>query len=453
MRVDILRLTPLACGSRRRLPATSVLCALLAFAGPPPTLAQLDARSTSYRPSITGPSTELQRNFGRVGGYLAAGGSPGLNNRRNLRGATADLAGSMGRYRNRQNIRRPGLGYSDSYSPYEAGNRMLASGSAGLLRGVRGGGAYNLFPGAGLVSGDPSKELLTAMRLTSWKQQTGVVDTLSINSRLISGADYLNWMPRGAGLSGAASGGADTAALYEPVVAAPQEDQGAGASQPKQTLQQLVSNHLVAMRQSYLDRGWGAFRDGEYQAALRLFSMAEYASLDVPEDRAYIKLVLVYAGIAAGQYAQATNSLMWLLDQDPNTGRYRHAAALNRIFEENDVPTVGEMYDVPGRTGAVDPDYHRHNQLVESGVAQNPQLPQTRALLAMVEWGRGRRQNAEFEASKITDPSIKLSRLAGLFREANLSAGTGAGTGAGGIGAGVPSRAGVPAAAGTQPGF
>ncbi len=266
---------------------------------------------------------------------------------------------------------------------------------------------------------------------------------MGVRSTVLNQPNYLGWAPRERSEFAPSGSGADTAALYQPVVAARSADAPEPEPGPKKSLEEVVGKHLKALRQSYIQQGLeemqgrvdaaGQFLDkrgGDYRSALRFFSMAESASLDAPEDRAYIKLLSVYAAIAAEEYATANNAIGWLAQAD-SRGRPKHAAAFNRIFDENDITSVGQLYAnaqerelILREKTWVDPDYLRHNQTVEAVASQVKSSADVAAaagpsaLMAMVEWGRGRRSNAIFEAKRITAPTSRLYGLTAVLQEA-----------------------------------
>lgn len=263
---------------------------------------------------------------------------------------------------------------------------------------------------------------MSAMRANTLVQQQSTVRTMGVRDRLDTGTGYLEWVPRELIAGGATSLDADTTVLYQPVVSSEPPAQAVDENEPKRSLSELVSSHLGSLRKSYTAQGWQAFERGDYQVASRMFSLAENTALDDAEERAYIKIIMVYNGIAARQYAQASNSLSWLLEQDPLTGRFRHARAFNRIFDANGVKTIGALYEPPGSAGRSsgyqNPAYLSHNQAVETAATQDQTSAPMKALLAMVDWGRDRRGNAVSTARKIAPKDGRLSLLGAVLEEA-----------------------------------
>jgi hypothetical protein len=192
----------------------------------------------------------------------------------------------------------------------------------------------------------------------------------------------------------------------------------------EQSLAELVSNHVTALRRSYVERGWAAFQAGDYQGAMRLFSLAENATLSQPEERATVKLAMVYAAIAAGQLAQASYCIEWLVSDASRPGQQGHPAAFNRLFEDmrqflpdagsgagKPLPSIADMY-----AGQLD-RFAKHYQGFSTPKPEDE--PRIKALFAVAEWGRGRRANAIFAAERIAgDDAGKFSRLQDVLKQA-----------------------------------
>lgn len=426
------------------IPGPIALCALASWAAVLLFAAPVHGqRSAAYRPSSgVGSIRSIEHNFGRVGGYLGGRSAPSygsINSRnRNVRGRLADMSGSFGRYDNRRSRRRPGAGQADLDSPY---NSMSGYGAGvsltGRTAGGRGGGLTLPSTGAsGRYQPRPQNALLSAFYRTTLQDRRETVSRLGGSSRLGLSGDYLDWVPlesgvpamggggMGAGVLGSAgmASSGDLATLYEPVVSR-QTTGGETAADdgPKHSLSELVGNHLTSLRHSYTRQAWQRFEEGDYLEAMRLFTLVENAGLDSPEDRADAKLAMVYAGIASGEYASAANALRFLCKRDA-AGRMPHADAFNRLFAINGIDSVGQLYVSAEEAKLdptwIDPEYLRHIQMVEAMTVRNPESSPQRALLAVAEWGRGRRTNAIFEAAKINDPALRLSRLAEVMREA-----------------------------------
>ncbi|HOA72944.1 MAG TPA: hypothetical protein PLV57_16375 [Phycisphaerae bacterium] len=187
----------------------------------------------------------------------------------------------------------------------------------------------------------------------------------------------------------------------------------------EQSLAELVSNHVTARRRSYVERAWSAFQAGDFQGALRLFSLAENATVSQPEEQATIKLAMAYAAIAAGQSAQAGYFIEWLLTDTSRPGQEGHPEAFNRLFEEMRpfLPNAGSA-GVDGRLPTITDMYAGE---LEQGVSafKSEDEPRTKALYAVAEWGRGRRANAIFAAERITgEDAGKFARLADILKQA-----------------------------------
>jgi hypothetical protein len=113
-----------------------------------------------------------------------------------------------------------------------------------------------------------------------------------------------------------------------------------GASEVR--LADMVSRQLAARRQLHMDNGWEAFKKQRYEKAYGLFNLAEGVSLDSPTDRAEARLAMVYASVAAEQYAQALGALGWLVGTYP-----RLATSSDRPFSSL-IPDLRARYG-PGQ--------------------------------------------------------------------------------------------------------
>lgn len=365
-------------------------------------------RQRSVRPSETGPTNQLERNFGRVGGWLSGGGGMSTA-RRTPATRNPELSNPMRQRRDPRFYRRPGLGQAGMDLGYGVGTAPIGSLMPPHYRPDP-----LKFSASPPTRPRPVMGALSRAYMTTYDSQKLMVDQLAWRSPLVS-TDYLSWTPlEGGRFSSAPEFEPQVAGLADPktsteLVSDPQR--------PKQTLEELISNHVTALRRSYVARGWQAFGDGEYLAAMRMFSLAENASVDSPEERASVRMALVYVSIAASQLSQAANHLEWLI-ADTSAGRGTgHPDAFNRIFDENGISTIGDLY--VGSDGVSHmSDYQAHNQAVGSAASRNPDSSQALALSAAVEWGRGRRANAIFIAQRIADPASRLSRLASVLEEA-----------------------------------
>jgi hypothetical protein len=321
----------------------------------------------------------------------------------------------MGRSRNAHRNRYPGQGYLNLDSPYQGGGMP-----AMYQRPVSSLAGQSTWLPDSRFRPNPA---LAGLQSLSLKNQMAAASALGISSKLLKGTDYLGWQPKETGEFQGTALNPDATVLYEPVVTALKPG-GQGDEAPKRTLEELVNNHLTARRQTYTSQGWTAFQSGDYRGALRLFSLAENASLDKPEDRAYLKLVTVYAAIAAREYSTAADALIWLTATDSD-GRPKYASAFNRIFDDNGVVSVAQLYATPEERQSrestwVDPDFLQHVAEVESIAARTktPESPESRALLAVMEWGRGRRGNALFEAGKLVSSGSPVAKLSGVMQAA-----------------------------------
>ena len=408
----------------RHLPTAVILGSLFVLHTSQVCLAQRARHPSSGQYTLQSNS---QRGFGRVGGAL--GSYDGISSgSRSAAGSLAGMTGGAGRRGGTsRDYRVPGMGDGLNGNIYYARNNM-APVDFGYGQGQSYGmpliGGQNRRPylDPWQVSAPPgTKSLLAAVHGKAFEQQEKAIYGLGMPSRLGS-TNYLDWMPAERSSFGSPSPTYDTSPLYEPVVSATPAAKP-DPNQPRQNLAQLVGNQMLALRRSYTLQGWEAFRAGDYQGAMRVFALAENTALDDPQEHAYYKLLTVYGGISAGQYAQASNALNWLLEQDSKTGRLLYPGVFNRIFDENKVKTVGELYEEPGEVarplGYQNPAYRDHSQKLESAAAQAQNAPTLRSLLAVMEWGRGRRSQAIVIAQKLPANAERLTRLAPLLEEAD----------------------------------
>lgn len=383
---------------------------LVAAVGARPCLAQ---RSNAYRPSLTGPSTDLTRNFGRVGGWLGSGGiGGGVYRSPSSSAVSADLSNPLRQRRDPRFYRRPGMGQSGMDLGYGVG----AVQTAPLIYPGR---AYDPLAASRVRPGRPipvAGALARAYQENSVSQRQ-MVSHLANRSKLVT-SDYLDWVPAGMGsMSSTPVMGQDLTVLTDPVVsnAEPQDT----LPTPTQTLEELVANHVTTLRRSYMDRGWRSVKAGEYLDGLRMFSMAEKACIDDPQEQADARIAMVYTAIAAGQFRQAANSLEWLAS-DTSGGRRGHPAAFVRVFDEQGVTDIGrDLFTSPETPGEESKAYAESALQLASPTVQGT-FPSAAALSAVIEWGRGRASNAISEAQKVSPQTPpRLLGLAEVLREAD----------------------------------
>lgn len=277
------------------------------------------------------------------------------------------------------------------------------------------------FPRRGAGMGNT---LLSALRREAELEQRRSIEWFG--PRMTS-ADFLSAGHPEAGIGGAGVLG-DSLALAK----APQEE---ALPSTNLTLEELVSRHLAARRESYIDRAWqsfrqaGEYRDPEaeepaptYQDAQRLFNLADTAAIEVTEEKPAIKLAIVYTGIAAGQYAEAINALKWFLKNgwDPASQAFKpsyvHALRQMRDFGR----FYGERSDYDRQNAAIE-DYDSRSvkalssakaELAAAGNAATSEAQQAvvnaqaaaaaaRALLVLVDWGRQSLTNANTHAGEV----------------------------------------------------
>lgn len=261
-----------------RLQGVLAVCVVVTIAGARPCSAQ---RSTVYRPSLTGPSTNLQRNFARVGGWLGSGGfgtgvfsspSPSPSP------ASADLSNPLRQRRDPRFYRRPGLGQSGMDLGYGLG----AVQSAPLIWPGRAFDPLAASRAQPLRPTPVNGALARAYQETSLSQRR-LVSHLATRSKLVTN-DYLDWVPAGAGsISSLPTVGRDVTVLTDPVVDVAETRESLPA--PTQTLEQLVSNHVATLRRSYMERGWRSVKAGDYLDGLRMFSWPRRRRTTIPRSR------------------------------------------------------------------------------------------------------------------------------------------------------------------------
>jgi len=190
----------------------------------------------------------------------------------------------------------------------------------------------------------------------------------------------------------------------------------------KMTMRELVEGRLKARRTLFEAQALEAFKAGRYQEACSQLTLADAAAMSDPDQRVYLRLLHVYACIAAAEYIQAANSIYWVLQRSPEDGGSACPAMLNRFRN------IRALYGRPG-------DYLRHGQALDQYVAEHRNWPDTAMLEAMWAWGQGDAVNAKWHARRFADFMDKLlakraeagekvkfkvhwHRLAELFEEA-----------------------------------
>jgi len=133
-----------------------------------------------------------------------------------------------------------------------------------------------------------------------------------------------------------------------------------------------------------------AFQAGRYQQACEQLVLADAAASSDLSQRIYLRLWHVYACIAAQQYAQAVNSVSWLLQREPDENVPAGAQTLNRFRD------IRSFYGQPG-------DYVEHSRILERFAAANRERPDMAVLEAMWAWGRGDTVNAKWHARRFIE--------------------------------------------------
>jgi len=356
-------------------------------------------------------ASSMMNNFGRVGAGLSGayslprGSNFGYRSPQSSDG-TSRLSGGGG-----SRLRYRDMSINQSYSP--GSGPLLRSGSSNLMQ-MR-------MP---MTTGNA----LTGAYKQTLGQQKNTIANLGIGNPLGEASEnYLGWVSADAAQASDSLNSSefspDASLIYDPAVVSANTDSAGSTDRPKQkNLSELVSNHMLAMKQSYIQQGLEALQSNNYQGALRFFSLAENAALDDPQERAYSKTLMLYAAIAGGQYAQAGNALNFLLEQDPRTNQFKYAGAFNRIFQENNIEMVGDLFEPAGQgirpPGYQNGAYRAQNQKLEVQATASDSSA-LRALVAVMEWGRGRRSEAIATAQKLSvPPDHRLALLAPFLKQA-----------------------------------
>jgi len=164
------------------------------------------------------------------------------------------------------------------------------------------------------------------------------------------------------------------------------------AAKTRLTMQELVKNQLDARRQVFEARALRAFKAREYHEACDLLVMADASVLDDWERRIRMKMLFIFAAIAAEQYQEAANALGWILGRDVGTGADFIPGTLNQFRD------VASFYSQPQ-------DFNEH--AIKLDVFINGPLiqgsPLAPALKAIMAWGENDPANAKFYARQLVD--------------------------------------------------
>jgi hypothetical protein len=173
---------------------------------------------------------------------------------------------------------------------------------------------------------------------------------------------------------------------------------------------ELGDRYILHRLETAIDVGWSLFESREYLKAYDMFKIADAASMSLPERRPKIKLAMIYAAVASGQYAQAAYSLAWLLRRNPQ-------GELPDPFVLTHVADIRERY-------ATSRDFERHIELAQRLSAQEP-TPAMVALRSLLLWSRTddavSRQNALFSARRLAETNAPQPwpELVGLMQAAD----------------------------------
>jgi len=171
------------------------------------------------------------------------------------------------------------------------------------------------------------------------------------------------------------------------------------------SMSELIEKYIDGRRNAYLALGWKRFKQGKYREAVDIFSLADAVCHGEPQkraqankNRAEVRLGMLHAAVASGQYAQAMTLLGWLLTRDSQTGQFPDSLFLTRIAD------MAERY---GRLA----DYERHVAIADSfGGQEAGAAAGAMALRSVVLWFNkkdpGARTNAIFFAQRLNSPEV-----------------------------------------------
>jgi hypothetical protein len=325
---------------------------------------------------LSGPTTQLTRNFGLVGGTLGAkkaAPTSGMDPRTAASAAAASLP--------RQG--RPGVNQLAGY------RRPRGSPSPLLGRGI----GTRIVPWARPVDAGMQRRFQPSA-LSRMHTQAYAMGPPGLG-RHYGSTPYLRWVQPGVvvrhhqfDVSG-----------EEPGVASTDADQGG------RLLNELASEYVARRRDQYEVQGWQAFKAGEYQRAFDRFALADAVSQGDPrresgrhmesQARARVKVGMVQAAIAAEQYAQAATALMRLLEWygKSNDASFMVAARnLRSRYGDGAVATVndGEGDSRPLHlTGLLPADhpFDEHLSRLQQVAGQHADSFDLQALYAFILWG------------------------------------------------------------------
>ncbi len=356
------------------------------------------------RPSLSGPSTAITRNFGQIARTLNEdwGGVGGVLSRwspdRRLQvggtlraGRSTGLTETGGGGRRRLGTARQGAARDDRGSVGVRGSllgdrgRWPGSATTGLARSPFGLGGRLTGPSA-----------LTRMHTAA--TSGGPLGLGQARVRRLSDVEYQGWVQPEIAIK--------ARTLHAPASAGPVP--GMAPLETKLPLEDLARNYVRARREAFMAQGWQLFKEGAYREAYGVFSLADAVSLDDLQARASVKLAMLFAGIASQKYAQALNTLRWLLTPDSRTGRLPDPLFLGRISDVRSLYGFEENEPSPYGVGAASP-YTGHVSALELFAIRNPDSVEAKVLYAFALWqdkaDANARGNALFRARQIaSDP-------------------------------------------------
>lgn len=199
------------------------------------------------------------------------------------------------------------------------------------------------------------------------------------------------------------------------------------------TESELAENSLSRRVDYYLEQGWVSFKEGRYDQAYNMFTLADRISIKSREREIMVRLSQLYAAVAAEQYGQAISHLGWLLARNPMTGEYRAPLFLlriddlpdrypNRVVYEEDVRNVIELtsllLDINVTADQIGPGETREAVLQRT---QTKIVSPYRALAVVMMWSRNQDEAIFYAQNRLNDkdvpqPWIRLPELVELTR-------------------------------------
>jgi len=162
---------------------------------------------------------------------------------------------------------------------------------------------------------------------------------------------------------------------------------------------ELMGDQLDQRSETCLRRGWEQFRAGDYLSAAGTFGIADA----IGRKRTLARVGRLWANFAAGQYAEAAQTLRWLIENDPEM--FTRPFDPRRYYQG---PTTNEARG--GATDTLDEQLHA----LALYLTADPADTGARAVYAYVCWFAGDRATARAEAATIARllPKSPFAKLA-----------------------------------------